>query len=236
MRNKFVVGFLTGLLMLSSICMASASTISVANHSFESPDISNLDSYVGVLPNIWVTYLDDWSSAVGTRVGTYQPGVTGKYDSIPDGDQVAFTWAPSITQILTDTVAADTSYTLSAYVGWRRDTITPNFSIELLGNGTNVLASTTAASSSATMVEGKFTEVSFTWSSTSGTLNQTLGIRLDNLNTSDTLGPVEFDLISLEAITTSKGPGPGAAVPEPTTMLLLGFGLLGLAGVGRRKK
>lgn len=47
----------------------------------------------------------------------------------------------------------------------------------------------------------------------------------DNL---DPLNPMEWDL-------SGNASGIGQAIPEPTTMVLFGIGLLGMAGIGRRK-
>ena len=54
---------------------------------------------------------------------------------------------------------------------------------------------------------------------------------------SETVAVLAFATVNLEIdLTTGGAPGPGPApVPEPATIILLGTGLLGLAGASRRK-
>ena len=63
-----------------------------------------------------------------------------------------------------------------------------------------------------------------------GTLNQ--GVNIIALELDDWGQLTAFDM----QITGDRGQGPPGVIPEPTTMLLFGFGLLGIAGVSRRKK
>jgi len=87
-------------------------------------------------------------------------------------------------------------------------------------------------------------------SSTSTTLNQEYAFTLDQINKFETWG---WGNVAVEALFTNNDdatndfilnrvalaggadPGGAAPVPEPATLLLFGLGILGIAGVGRKK-
>lgn len=78
----------------------------------------------------------------------------------------------------------------------------------------------------------------FTWTnhvfglSTAGLTNDTVSLVFD-LTAG---GYAAFDNLIVTVSDTQGDIGDGSPVPEPTTMILFGFGLLGLAGVSRKKQ
>src|SRR5207253_9600448 len=113
---------------------ARAALVVVPNFSFESPDL-NVDGgfTVGVIAS-WTT---------NTAGGVFDPN-SSQYTIIQatNGDQVAYSNGGSISQILSDVIAANTVYTLQVDIGDRIDTPSPGYSIGLYTGGGTPLAVT----------------------------------------------------------------------------------------------
>ncbi|MGA1870708.1 MAG: PEP-CTERM sorting domain-containing protein [bacterium] len=134
-------------------------------------------------------------------------------------------------QTLSDTLLADTMYTFGVHVGntsGRGYVGFPGFRMELLA-GDQVLASLEDIDCPEENTFAPYT-LSFIASSDHDMLGQALVIRLSNLN-----GGEGYE-IDLDNVWGEANPVPA---PEPASMLLLGlglFGLAGLTGLNKRKK
>jgi len=195
---------------------AGAAEIPIVNPSFEDPVLVEDD---------W-TWLDvpGW-----TQVGADGPGVwnvtLADFDPVlaPDGENVVYTEnaasgvANGLTQILTETFAANTDYTLTASVGNSWAYYWSGYSVQLLAGGTVIAEDNNTWVPPEYMVWGT-SNVEYTYDAAdAGLVGQPLEIRLLNLGIDvdgrpgETVG-VEFDAVSL--------------IPEPATMALLGLGAL----------
>lgn len=189
-------------------CIAQADQINILNSSFEGTVLSNGAYTVGTVK--------DWT--VTGSSGTWNP-----LDNLPqgptDGVNVGYSNAGSLSQVLSATLAANTTYTLSVDLLNRNDGY-PNVSSTLeLYAGNNLLSSSVVTGGLA----GKSFVQSLTFSmGASGSyLGQNLMISLTSKGAQS-----DWDNVKLTAVT---------AVPEPETyaMLLAGLGLMG--GIARRR-
>lgn len=199
-------------IMFFSSNTAEADAILINNPSFENDVLVDGD---------FIASISGWTIS-GTGGGTWNINSTPLFwnTAAPDGNQVGFATdaslagSASISQVLSASLAANSEYTLSVFVGHPTDYVT-SYSIDLYAGG-NLLAT-----KSGTGPEGSFQLESLTFdSSGSAFIGQQLEIRLysDSPQTA-------FDSVSLSV----------NSVPEPSSLAFAGlsFVLMSLRRKGR---
>lgn len=195
-----------------------AAAIAITNPGFESyalTDGSYTTSGTGVSSYGWTV-----PTTPGTYVGVWNPTASHFPTGIPEGVNVAYSHGDAISQTLTETLAADITYSLRVDVGYAKyPSSTPfgGYTVQLFAGG-NLLAQDQNPPIPA--VGGFLTStVNFTANVLNPYLGQTLEIRLLS-GGQETI----FDNVRLEA------------VPIPAAAWLFGSGLLGLIGITRCNK
>jgi hypothetical protein len=202
--------------ILVSVSQALASNIPISDPSFETPGVS-----AGSFTFITGT---GWTATGGAPVIDYP--LTNQFVSVPDGNQVAilddFNTTGTLSQTLTTDLAANTSYTLTFFVG--NDLLLPytGYTAELTANGVTLASDNSAVSPTA----GNFLQdtIQFTSSSNPAELGQPLGITFSDVG----FNSVAFDDVQLTATSA------GNSTPEPGTWITFAAGLVLLAPLRRR--
>ena len=215
--NRFILISLALLGLSLSSPTALASPITIVNSSFEDTGGVVLISG-GFTTN--GTGLTGWTIGPLTGpVGLFKP--SGHFSSIPDGDHVAYSHGPDISQLLTETLTVNTRYTLTVDVGDANNTPFPGYSIRLLAGG-----NTLVEDSNSLTPNGGFLTSTLVFDALLGDLGlgQQLEIVLDSLGQE-----TSFDFVTLDASAIS-------AVPVPAAVWLFGTALIGFVGLSRKTK
>lgn len=198
--------------VLSVPILSEATSVTINNSGFEDPYLDD---------NTWQDGIPGWTTS--DSAGVWNPPGS-KFDSdIPEGNNISWINSGSISQVLNHELAANTELTLSVDVGWRLDNKTPAAYDVQLWAGNNFLAS----ESSTTLVKGDFVTSLLSYDVTAW--NPYIGEQMKIVLRKTGGGQLNFDNVWFSN-------GPTSAVPEPSTMLLFGSGLLGLGRFIRKKR
>jgi hypothetical protein len=150
--------------------------------------------------------------------GLFQPGTQGGnttyFDTLPDGPTVAFSNGGPIYQVLSATVQPDATYTLQVDIGNRNDLPASGSAYFVIG-GTDILATGTPAT------DGNWSTytATFTCVDTCSQVGDSIEILLGSSGSQG-----DFDNVSISV-----------SVPEPSALLMLVLGLIGLVAFGWRR-
>lgn len=213
MRRLFTLVLSTVLLVVPATGMAFAFSVDIVNSSFETPTLNN----GGVNTNV-----NGWTlSGFG---GVMNPTDAQLNEAVPNGNNVAFlnNNGSTLSQSLLEVVQSNTTYIMSLDVGLNAFEFgTPGFTARLL-SGSTLLGSATYNAS--LLNWGNFTPMVITYTTGTVSVPSNLVIELTSIGTSQIL----IDDVRLSASNL-------AAVPLPTSIMLLGMGALGLVATRARK-